>query len=74
MNFLNWIDICFSLFFKKLFFVFFELFLDNLNDIFINSLDDFLFLDDAFDVINAMNWDVLDVSVSSSTDDDLNCS
>ncbi len=52
-----------------------ELFLDNLNDIFINSLNDFLFLDDVFEMINLINWDVLDVSIEFSLiDKDLNCS
>jgi hypothetical protein len=57
----NWIDNYFFLLFKRLFAVFFELFLDNLNDIFINSLNDFLFLDDAFEVINLINWNVRSV-------------
>jgi hypothetical protein len=44
-----------------------------LNDIRINSLNDFLFRDDAFEVVERVNCDVLDVSAIASTDDDLNC-
>jgi hypothetical protein len=71
-------DISFSLSFRrKSFDVFFEIFLSSLNETRISSLEDFLFLNDVSDVVNLIDWDVLDVldvSASSSADDDLNCS
>jgi hypothetical protein len=49
--------------------------LSNLNDILINFLDDFLFRDDAFEVVDRVNWDVRDVWVRISfVDENLNCS
>jgi hypothetical protein len=60
-------------FLEKFLVDFFEIFLNNLNDTRINSLNDFLFRDDAFEVVDRVNCDVLDVSVTASTDDDLNC-
>jgi hypothetical protein len=69
-------QIFFSLFFLKKFLVdFFEIILSNLNDIFINSLDDLLFRDDAFEVVDRVDWDVRDVWVKISfVDENLNCS
>jgi hypothetical protein len=69
-------SIFFFLFFRKNTRVefFFELFLSNLNDIRINSLDDFLFRDDAFEIVNRVNCDVVDVLKTSSFNEDLNCS
>ncbi len=65
----------FSLFFLKRFFVdSFEIFLSSLNDIFINFLNDFLFLEEIFEVIDWINCDVLDVLKISSAEKDLNCS
>ncbi len=75
--FFNWAVDCFSLFFRKknwLDCTFDDKFFANLNDILISSLNDFLFLDDVFEVINLMNWDVLDVSATAFIDDDLICS
>jgi hypothetical protein len=65
---LIWVDNCFSLLFKRFFVIFFELFLSSLNDIFINFLDDLLFLKRVFDVIDLMSWDVLDVIEISIND------
>jgi hypothetical protein len=57
-----WVNISFSLFFFKICFVdFFEIFLSNLNDILINFLDDFLFLNKVLDVVNLINWNVRDI-------------
>jgi hypothetical protein len=61
-------------FLKKCLINFFEIFLSNLNNTLINFLDDFLFLNEISDVTDLMRWDVLDVSASSFTDYDLNCS
>jgi hypothetical protein len=73
--FLIWVNNFLSLFFfKESFDVFFEIFLSSLNETRINFLENLLFLDDVFDVTDLMSWDVLDVSASSFTDDDLNCS
>jgi hypothetical protein len=48
--------------------------LSSLNDIFINFLNDFLFLEEIFEVIDWINCDVLDVLKISSAEKDLNCS
>jgi hypothetical protein len=61
-------------FLKKCLIDFFELFLNNLNHIRINSLNDFLFRDDAFEVVDRVNCEVVDVLKTSSADEDLNCS
>jgi hypothetical protein len=48
---------------------------DNLNDTLISSLNDFLFLNEIFEVVNLVDWDVSDVSLKFSfADEDLNCS
>jgi hypothetical protein len=74
-EFYIWADNCFSLFFEKIFAVFFELFLYNLNDIFINFLDDSLFLKRVSEVVDRVDCDVLEISIKFSfTDEDLNCS
>ncbi len=78
---LNWAD-SFSLSVRKnLFDLFFdEKSLNRLNDIFINLLNDLLFRDNAFEMINLMNWNVFDVSeiwmscTSFSAEDDLSFS
>jgi hypothetical protein len=62
-------------FLKKCLIDFFEIFLSNLNDTLISFLDDLLFLNEISDVIDLIDWDVLDVSIEFSlTDEDLNCS
>jgi hypothetical protein len=76
--FSNWAIDCFSLFFRKKIWLdctFDDKFFDNLNDVLIISLNDSLFLDDVFEVINLIDWNVLDVSLRFSlVDEDLNCS
>jgi hypothetical protein len=65
----TWIDISFFLFFlKKCLVDFFEIFLSNLNDTLINFLNDLLFLKRVFDVIDLVNWDVLDIFEISIND------
>jgi hypothetical protein len=48
---------------------------DNLNDILINFLNDLLFLNEVFEIVNLIDWDVLNISLRFLfADEDLNCS
>ncbi len=68
-------DFFFLLFLLKKFLISsFEIFLNSLNDIFINLLVDSLFLEEIFEVIDRVDCDVLDVLKISSAEKDLNCS
>ncbi len=69
------INISFSFFFlKKCLVEFFEIFFNNLKNTRINSLHDFLFRDDAFEVVDWVNCEVANVLKTSFADEDLNCS
>jgi hypothetical protein len=68
---LSWAIDYFSLFFRKKIWadcIFDDKFFDNLNDILISFLNDLLFLKNVFEIVDLMNWDVLDVFEISIND------